>query len=58
MPMHRTNKSKGGKQATAERIGRMGRCEFWWVHLKIASRRRDALRKAAKKINRRRAKGK
>jgi hypothetical protein len=59
MPMHRTNKSASGRKAMASRHGREARaCEWWWVHLKRKSRRRDALARVARRINRRRAKGK
>lgn len=60
MPMHRTNKSKSGRKATAYRVGagRISQCEKWWVHLRRRSRRRDALARVARRINRRIAKGK
>jgi hypothetical protein len=60
MPMHRTNKSKSGRHATAYRegIGRTERCENWWVVLRRHSRRRDRLARVARRINRRIAKGK
>lgn len=60
MPMHRTNKSAGGKQTLAYRAGldQVGRCEGWWVALRRHSRRRDALARKARRVNRRMAKGK
>lgn len=60
MPMHRTNKSAGGRKATAFRVGagRTSQCENWWVMLRRHQRRRDRLARVARRINRRIAKGK